>query len=226
MSYINRNLEGKKCFVITPLGENDSETRKKAESIIGNIIEPVVKDKLKLDMILPHRISASGDINNQIIEHLLSDDLVIANLSELNPNVMYELGIRHSAKKHTITLAEIETQLPFDVKTARTIFYSNEPHKFSETKIQLEEAIIENMDLPEKDINNPVYSFYDGKVLKDFIGDNASDVAGVIKEIHKNVDYLIESTDFKNFTYKHAYKGRIVYQAGLSGHYLALNVDL
>lgn len=66
------------------------------------------------------RIAESGDINDQIFTYLRDADVVIADLSHANPNVMYELGLRHSRPgKITIQIGEYG-QLPFDVTTIRT----------------------------------------------------------------------------------------------------------
>jgi len=46
------------------------------------------------EIIVPHEISASGSINKDIITNIYNDELVIANLTGLNPNVMYELSFR------------------------------------------------------------------------------------------------------------------------------------
>src|SRR5262249_28630816 len=53
---------------------------------------------------------------------VINAELVVADLTDLNPNAFYELGIRHSAEKPTIHVAKSGTVLPFDNVTHRTIF--------------------------------------------------------------------------------------------------------
>jgi hypothetical protein len=57
-----------------------------------------------------------------MISDILDAELVVADITDLNPNVFYELGIRHSTLKPTIHVARAGTQLPFDTVTHRTIF--------------------------------------------------------------------------------------------------------
>jgi hypothetical protein len=57
-----------------------------------------------------------------VISDLINADLVVADLTDLNPNALYELGIRHSTLKPTIHVARAGTKLPFDTISHRTIF--------------------------------------------------------------------------------------------------------
>jgi len=105
-----------------PIGEEGSLTRDKAEDVIESIA-PVLEEH---DFIwdTSHKITKPGSISKQLIECILNYDLVIVNLTELNPNVMYELAVRHSTAKPVITIAESETKLPFDNTSERVIFYT------------------------------------------------------------------------------------------------------
>ena len=51
-------------------------------------------------------------------------ELVIADLSILNPNVFYELAIRQATNLPVLLLAHKETKIPFDVRQERVVFYS------------------------------------------------------------------------------------------------------
>jgi hypothetical protein len=63
-------------------------------------------------------------IDAQIIDALLNADLVIADLSSLNPNAFYEIGIRHMVQKPIIHMQILEETIPFDVSLFRSIKYS------------------------------------------------------------------------------------------------------
>ena len=70
------------------------------------------------------RSQGPGDIMAQIIFKLHTADLVVADLSGLNPNVLYELGIRHTFfQKKTLILTQDRAELPFDVHSKYSIEY-------------------------------------------------------------------------------------------------------
>ena len=148
--------KGRKCFIITPIGDANSETFRKAQGVIESVIKPVLESKGFGDIKPSYDINNIGMISTQIINRIINDDLVIANLTGTNPNVMYELCLRHVVAKPIIHICENGTDLPFDIKDCRTIFYQNDMLGVRELnqKINdfLEEIIYEN---DYKD--NPVY---------------------------------------------------------------------
>jgi hypothetical protein len=117
--------KSRSCFFITPIGSPDSSERRAADGLLDAVLRPVAACH-GYEVVPAHRIAEIGSITNQLLERIVSDDLVIADLTGLNENVMYELGVRHASMKPTIILAEDGTHLPFDMIVDRTIFYVND----------------------------------------------------------------------------------------------------
>lgn len=121
------------CFVISPIGDEDTDTRIRSDYVLKNIIVPAAQN-CGYNTIRADKISNPGVITNQIIQHLIEDPLVIADLTELNPNVFYELAIRHVIRKPVVQISE-EKNIPFDVATTRTIkFDHNDPQSVNQCK--------------------------------------------------------------------------------------------
>lgn len=112
----------KSCFVLGAIGLPGSKERKHADLVLNYIIKPPASSA-NYDVGRADKSSNSGMITVDVINALLDSDLVIADLSFLNPNVFYELGLRHSTRRPTIHLASHDTQLPFDNADHRAIFY-------------------------------------------------------------------------------------------------------
>ncbi len=110
------------CFVIAPVGESSSPTRARSDKVLRHIITPAARE-CGYAVIRSDRESLPGMIGSQIINHLLEDDLVIADLTDHNPNVFYELAIRHAVAKPVVQIMQAGQRLPFDVSQSRTIFF-------------------------------------------------------------------------------------------------------
>ena len=89
------------CFVIAPIDAEGSETRRRSDQVLNHIISPAAEE-CGYETIRADNISEPGIITSQIIQHLLEDSLVIADLTGRNPNVFYELAIRHAIKKSVV----------------------------------------------------------------------------------------------------------------------------
>jgi hypothetical protein len=113
----------KTCFVACPLDEDGTPVRTRTEGVLKYLIRPVLED-LGYNVVAPHEVQSPGDIPTDVVTHLVKDELVIADLTGVNPNVMYELGIRHSAREPVITICGEKRRLPFDIAQNRTIFYN------------------------------------------------------------------------------------------------------
>lgn len=110
----------KSCFVISRIGEPDTETRKRSDQILKHVIKPAV-ESLGYHAIRADEIDKPGLITSQVISHVVDDDLVVADLTERNPNVFYELAIRHALNKPLVQLIAKHERIPFDVAGTRTI---------------------------------------------------------------------------------------------------------
>jgi hypothetical protein len=108
------------CFVVTPIGDEDSEQRKHANMILKSIIEPVVVE-LGLRAVRADQIDRAGLITKQIFECLARAKVCVADLSFNNPNAFYELGVRHMCKLPTVQMIRKGDRIPFDVAQGRTI---------------------------------------------------------------------------------------------------------
>jgi hypothetical protein len=149
----------KVCFVIAPIGDENSDIRVHSDWLLKHIIEPAV-EKCHYTAVRADRIPQPGIVTSQIITLLLDAPLVIADLSYRNPNVFYELGIRHGASKPTIHMARKEEKglLPFDVSLSRTIFF--DLRNPDDVVIQRQE-LVDQITTIEKDASsydNPVTS--------------------------------------------------------------------
>ena len=114
-------VDKKTCYIIGQIGDPDTDERKWADFVRDNIVEPAVTasgyeaparaDDPDVDLIMP-----------DIIKQMFEADLVIADLTDYNPNVFYELGIRHCAQRPAIHLIRTGQSPPFDLGGNKAIF--------------------------------------------------------------------------------------------------------
>ncbi len=110
------------CFVISPIGDPDSDTRRYADKVLNHIIKRSLMPA-GFKVVRADEISEPGTINLQVIRRIVSSELVVADLTGTNPNVMYELAIRHASQKPVILMLASGASIPFDIASERTILY-------------------------------------------------------------------------------------------------------
>ena len=116
------NKPKKRCFVACPIGDPRSDIRRRTDGIIDQLIRPVAEPK-GYEVLGAHKDFRSGPVTYQIVEHLRSDELVIADLTGINANVVYEIAIRHAAQKPIILVIQTgeEGDIPFDLNHQRVL---------------------------------------------------------------------------------------------------------
>lgn len=113
------------CFVLMPFGiKKDSQGR---EVDFNDIYDSMIKKAIEACDLEPIRADEEllgGTIHKPMYERLVLCEYAIADLTSLNANVFYELGLRHAIKPHTtIPIFAFDADLPFDLKMQRTLPY-------------------------------------------------------------------------------------------------------
>lgn len=134
------------CFVIGPIGDWGAPINSPERLAFEHSqrrMDYVVIPACKAHGLIPVRadnISEAGEITEQVFRRLRDSDLVIADVTGGNPNVMYELGLRHTRNKATIQISERDNH-PFDIGMIRTIRFNTSETGLVEARNGLEKAI-------------------------------------------------------------------------------------
>jgi hypothetical protein len=94
----------RECFVIMPFSATDSCSEQEWTQVFDSLIKPAVEN-CGLGYRAFRSSATRGNIVGAIMESLRDAHVVIADLTDQNPNVFYELGVRHSLRDRTILIA-------------------------------------------------------------------------------------------------------------------------
>lgn len=193
-----RSESMKKCFVVSPTGEEGSVTRINADKLFKYIIKPVCAD-CDFEAIRVDKLNDANSITQTIIDYLDKSELVIADITEHNPNVFYEMGYRARTKKPIIHLKSKGENLPFDINTIRALEYDlTDLDSVEEIKKRLTKTIesfnySEFTDVSEKEESNDSVSSAVMPTLYQII-DSLDDVKKEIKNINnETISTVIKS---------------------------------
>ncbi len=177
--------ERRDCFVIMPYGTRDyvelvraderptTEVRTvKAEiryatvdfnRVYDDIIEKaVVETGYGLKCTRSDKVKESGMIHREMIRHIIDADVVIVDISLNNPNVFYELGVRHSLRRSTTVVirhAGIPMGFPFNISGMRAIEYDDRtPEAVTASVERLRDAIKASFE--GKDVDSLVHTLF------------------------------------------------------------------
>jgi hypothetical protein len=135
------------CFAIGPIGSRhaphgspERETYEESIRVMEDVIEPACTAVGLPRPVRADKLTRAGEITEQIFRRLRNDDVVIADLTGANANVMYELGLRHTRNKLTVQIGEFK-RLPFDVNVIRTIQFSRSESGLIQARDELTEIL-------------------------------------------------------------------------------------
>lgn len=103
------------CFVIMPFGGI-------SDLYYEKIYAPAIKDA-GFEPKRADEIYSSGKIIDDIWKYTKKAKFIFADLTDRNPNVLYELGLAHAIGKQAILITESATDIPFDLRALRHIIY-------------------------------------------------------------------------------------------------------
>jgi hypothetical protein len=151
------------CFYVTPIGDDDSEHRMHSDLFLESIVAPALEE-FGLSIVRADQIGKPGMITAQVIEHVANAKLVVADLSFHNPNVFYEIALRHAKRLPIVQIIRAVDRIPFDLDQFRTIridtstIYTLVPQLAtykSEIANQVRRALED-----DADVDNPLTVFY------------------------------------------------------------------
>jgi len=144
--------ERKRCFIIMPFSETQGTLGTHTQAYWTqhyNLLKKVIEELGDLDV---HRSEPLREnILKAIVADLVVSDVVVAELTDFNANVFWELGVRQSFKHGTVTIAEHGTDLPFDQMEKATQFYRAAPAaEWEDFRTRLKAAVKDCLENPNK----------------------------------------------------------------------------
>lgn len=194
--------EKKVCFVVSPIGDDGSPTRDNADKLFRHILGPVCR-ACGFEALRADQINDTDSITQTIMDKLASAELVIADITEHNPNVFYEMGYRKCLAKPLIHLKRKGEVIPFDVNTIRTIEYDlTDLDGVEAVKERIQNTIQtfsfgqEDTSSPEQEVDSSLFSNILPTLYQ--IQDSLEELKGMVSKRENEVIETIMQTSLKN----------------------------
>jgi hypothetical protein len=151
-------MRKKECFVIMPFSDDDDPNDNRWDELFDNNLKPAVHDA-NLGYACIRSLDPHGNFMQDIVTHLANAEVVIAVLTELRPNVMYELGVRNALRKRTIMLAEKGSFIPSDLSSFIALSYSIKTKQGRDRLAKVIQKRLAQLDSEEPKSDNPVSDY-------------------------------------------------------------------
>ena len=148
--------------MICPIGEPKSSIRKRSDKLFKHVFQPAC-EKVGYKAARADKLLVSGVITTKILEHIRDSEIVIADLTDHNPNVFYELAIRHAVRRPVICIMHKKEKVPFDLAHVNILSYENIElaDEVSDLRERLVDQLNEIINRPEE-IDYPLTTVFHG----------------------------------------------------------------
>lgn len=148
-----KTQHAKRCFVMMPFSDPEGYAKGHFRKIYEQIIKPAIESA----GYVAYRVDEDGVSNlitTKIFQAIVDCDMAICDLSSRNPNVLYELGIRHAFDKPVVLITDDKTERIFDIQGLSTITYRSS--RLYDEVPEDQEKIVEAIKANEN--NSSIYS--------------------------------------------------------------------
>jgi tetratricopeptide (TPR) repeat protein len=152
------------AFVAMPFGTKRGPDGQDID--FNRIYEELIRPALEaadLEVFRADEESRAGEIRRDMFQELLVADLVVADLTLDNPNVWYELGVRHALRARGVVLVQgPRAGQPFDIYTERKLRYGlagavPDPATLAADRARITRMARDTLDAPSRREVSPVY---------------------------------------------------------------------
>lgn len=164
-------MEKYKIFMVMPFDTELNDLYRHIKSLIEDDFFQV----FRADDLLNQQ-----NILKDIVVSIHESDLIIADLTGLNPNVFYELGLAHAFRKNVVLLTQDVSELPFDLRSYRVIQYSTHFSKIKDLEESLRK-VLHDIKSSSISFGNPVTDW----IRLDSINENPTNKITVIQKEDK-----------------------------------------
>ena len=146
-----------------PFSSTDRCTEEEWTDIFENVHKSAIREskngyKCERSNIRP------GAFIKDILMQLNQADVVLADLTDMNPNVFYELGVRHTLRNRTILVSQTINNIPSDLKQYGVIKYDTTPKGVAEYKKKISKILKDITNNPDR-ADNPVSDYLHQKSI-------------------------------------------------------------
>jgi hypothetical protein len=191
----------KTCFVIMGFGvKTDYRTGKEIDldKTYNNIIKPVFEE-LGFLCFRADDIKHSGVIDVPMFENIIKADFVLADISTLNANAIYELGVRHAVKSYsTLIIAEKGLERPFDISHIVIDSYEHLGRAIDYDEVLRFRGLLKEkieVLLKEPKVDSPLYTFFPNLNMPSFTEAEVKEIKKEIKEETSVSDLMAEAEE-------------------------------
>lgn len=136
------------CFVMMPFGSW-------FDTYYQDIYVPAIRDA-GFEPVRADELFSTGSVVEQIWEQIEKSSVLLADLTDKNANVFYELGLAHAARKPVVFTARRVEDVPFDLRHLRVIVYeTQEPNWSAKLQAAVTDFLKNAARDPDKSIPNP-----------------------------------------------------------------------
>ncbi len=188
------------CFVIMPFSSTASCSDEEWTLIFEELFKPAVEGS-GLDYECRRSKATRGNIVASILQELKENYVVIADLTDRNANVFYELGVRHSLKDRTILVAQNADDIPFDLRAYAYHIYNWRTEEGKNAFTKRITALLSDIDGNPDRPDNPVSDFLGKK--QEIISDQKVEIQPKEIEFAQPITGdLSEGIDITDFVHK------------------------